>query len=322
MSSKRGGIAVVAAAALVAAIAVANPAGARTATTAWGSSCLDGNNNGACGDAADKPMAQATAGGYYNELGTAKRSGIVLAGVVSLPSFTYIAVNGDISIAGTITIKADMAFFTSGSGRVTVADNTVINSTGDVRVEANGAATSTIGNNVKLSEIAQETNGALQFSSAGSITVGSKQVWKAGGDYGAIDIRANKGTLTVAPGLAFSGPNHAELSLSSGTDLVLDKLTHKAGYLFVWAGQKNSGLATQYHQQYTLDIRNSSMNQTYGNGELWIKNVGKAPVSRTSFTNNTIVSKATDGPDVFPQADCTNTKVTLAATASWISICR
>jgi hypothetical protein len=302
------------AAAVVAALAVAGPAGAgpRTKGLTYGTSCIDGNNNGTCGDAADTPLAAALQDGYYNDSQHGAHSGLVIQGGVSFPAFGMIIVTNDIVISGAVKSSGDNTGMTlqSFKGNVTVKPGTAFTVSNDLFIRAYGAkAKIDIGAGGTAKVSGEWTS--LDFATVGTVHVGTNQKWNTGNGYSGVNLRGQAG-VTVDPVQSWSGGNHGEVVIGSGGDVTLSKVNFKMGYLLVNAYGSDANPGGR-----TVTIIDSTMTQSYRNGAFRISadtDRGNGALGKINIVNTTIKAKTSDV--VNPMANCSNTTAPMWVCAS------
>lgn len=303
--SNRGGIAVLGAAVVVTGLLVAGPAGAgpRGKAPNYGTSCIDGNNNGQCGESADTPLKDALdAQGMYLDTRHGSHSGLVIQGGVSFPAFGMIIVTNDITISGAVKSSGDNTGMTlqSFKGNVNVKPGTAFTVSNDLFIRAYGAqAKITIGAGGTAKVSGEWTS--LDFGSTGTVHVGTNQKWNTGNGYSGVSLRGQSG-VTVDPVQSWSGGSHGEIQIASGGDVTLSKLNFKMGYLLMNAYGSDANPGGR-----TVTIKDSTMTQTYRNGAFRIiadTDRGNGALGKINIVNTTIKAKTSDV--VNPMASCTN----------------
>ena len=277
-------------------------AGPRRKSTrvSYGTSCIDGNNNAACGDAADVPLGDAIdANGLYLDGEHGSHSGLVLQGDVSLPGFIFVNVTRDITVSGRLEVNAgDLgAIFQSLRGNVTIAPATQIvarNSLSFYSVTSSSTMTLGRGTNTTLSGI----NVELGFGASGTLHVETGQTFKVSGS-GSANVRLKGDTgVQIDPGQTFTGTNRGGLYITAGSDLTLTNLTCKTGYVIVRAYGSPAHPGAR-----NIVIRNSTLLQSYRHGNLKI--IAESPTLGTVLLDHTtIITEAAGGNVINPPATC------------------
>jgi hypothetical protein len=291
---------------------VAAGAATRTTPVSYGTSCIDGNNNGVCGESADTPLAQALdANGMYLDGQHGSHSGLVLQGGVHLPDFVYLQVTKNIVISGSVSESGEDI---GGSietlhGNIAIAPATNFALTTSLDITAYDAA-STIdvgaGTKAKVSgdtvDFTYHSYGALQVEANQNYTI-------SGGGYTDVNFYGMQG-LTVAPGQSFTGPNHGSYLMAGGSDLTLDHVKWKAGYVLI-----NVFGSDAHPGARNLVIRDSTLNQIYKNGNMKVyadTDRDNGALGTILVDHSTLTAKDFDGGIFNPLATC------IASTApSW-----
>lgn len=276
------------------AIAVPAVAATRTPPISYGSSCIDGNNNGQCGDSADTPLAKALDQyGMYNDANHGSHSGVVLQGGVVFPDGVVIVVNNNVTVQGSIaayngdlgaTIESIHGNATIAPSTTFVAHNSIDFITNDQRSNIDigaGTTANVAGDNV-----------ILKFDSYGTLHLGANQHDTIrGGGYTDVWYMGRQGAR-VDSGQTFKGPNHGGYHIYANSDVTLDNVNWKSGYVYVDA-----------INGHTIVVRNSTLNQTYKNGAMrLLSDVNVA--GHIVFDHSTVSVKDVDGSLIDPAATC------------------
>lgn len=294
--------------ALVAAPAAAGPSRG-TPGSSYGTSCIDANNNGACGDAGDLPLGQAVdAGGMYLDSQHGSHSGLVLQGDVSLPAFLYVQVTNDIVVSGSVTESGDEvgATLQTVRGNITIAPHSSITATNSLTFETVGArSTFDIGPGTSARVSGDSVD--LQFKASGSLHVGANQTYTvSGGGYANLWLDGANG-LQVDPGQKFTASNHGGIIMNAGSDLTLANVSWKAGYISIDAFGSDAHPGARH-----VVITDSTLGQTYRNGAFQIY-ADTPALGSVLVDHSKIVARNPYGGIVNPLATC------IASTApAWV----
>ena len=281
----------------------------QVARVSFGTSCIDGNNNAACGDAADTPLVDALdRNGLYLDAEHGAHSGLVLEGTVSLPEFVFVAVTRDIHVSGSLEINAgDIgATFETLRGNVAIAPKTTIIARNSLNFfTETSSSTMTLGRQmtVTLSGI----NVEIGFGGSGTLHVETGQSFKVSGSGSAnVRLKGDSG-VQIDPGQTFSGTNRGGLYVSAGSDLIVTNLKCRTGYIIfqVYGSAAHPG-------PRNIVVRDSSLNQSYRHGNL--KMLSESPsLGSVLIDHTTIVSAGNGGGIINPLATCV-----AASAPSWV----
>lgn len=299
MSARR----VVAACALGLAAAVAagaTAAGAaprpRAAADDWGRSFVDHDDDGVR-DAADRPLADML--GPHNTFRhtTGGRVGLVLDGVVlgARGTSAHLLVNGTVRIRNSVRVTRPDASVSVASlgGDVEVAPGAVVEGNGYLDVTSHGGRL-TIGDGARLS--GRGGNYATDFTGS-RVVVGAGVQVSIGNGYHWFSIAGDH--VTVGERLTVRGPGHALFDLRAGADLTLDRADVRTGYVLLRAHRpEGTGPGRR------IVIRDSTLRQTYRNGELRVVADGPGAAVRLE---RVVLSHATDMPLFAPMPTCVGT---------------
>ena len=277
-------------------------AGPRRKSTrvSYGTSCIDGNNNGACGDAADVPLSAAIdANGLYLDGEHGSHSGLVLQGNVSLPEFVFVNVARDINVSGRLEVNAgDLgATFQSLRGNVQIAPATQIVARNSLSFfTATPSSTMTLGRGT--TSTLSGVNVELGFGASGTLHVETGQTFRVSGSGSAnVRLKGDSG-VQIDPGQTFSGTNRGGLYITAGGDLTLTNLTCATGYVILRA----YGSAAHPGSR-NIVIRNSTLHETYRHGNLKI--LAETPsLGTVLLDHSTIITENLGGNVINPPATC------------------
>jgi hypothetical protein len=172
---------------------------------------------------------------------------------------------GNIRILASIKVAQPDTFvsFTTMGGDITIAPKVVITGNGDVDFQAFNGGDVTLGEGSIYS-----TRGSFStvgFDADGAMTIGPKVQFKlSGNNYNAINVNA-RDALTIAPGLTSSIPGHGYLDILCSCDITLQKANLKSGYI-----RLETYSTTRHPEAKRVRISDSTLNQTYGNGDFRI----------------------------------------------------
>lgn len=297
---------------LIVGIAVPAAAATRTRPVSFGTSCIDGNNNGACGDSADTPLAQALDGnGMYIDAQHGSHSGLVVQGGVHLPDYINVEVTKNIVISGLVSEAGDDigGTFDTLHGNITVRPGTAFALTASLYLDTyDPASTIDIGAGSKANVSGDNVD--LSYRSSGTIHVGPFQndVISSGG-YAGVDFYGVNG-LTVDPNQTFKGSNHGSFQMYGGSDLTLDHVNWNAGYVLI-----NLAPSSAHPAAPNLVVTNSTLVQKYKNGNMHIY-ADTNLLGTIRFDHSTLVAKDLTGAAIIPSATCVVSTAPLGACSS------
>jgi hypothetical protein len=279
-------------------------ASTRTPPVSYGTSCVDGNNNGACGDAADTPLAQAIdANAMYLDGRHGGHSGLVLQGGVHLPPFVYLQVTKNIVISGSVSEAGDDIGGTIETlhGDIAVAPATTFTLTTSLEMNAyDPASTLDVGAGTKAKVSGDSVD--FTYHAYGALHVAANQDYTiSGGGYTNVNFYGLQG-LTVDPGQSFKGPNHGAYVMNGGSDLTLDHVVWKAGYVLI-----NVFGSDTHPGARNLVIRDSTLNQIYKNGNMKVyadTDRDNGALGTIIVDHSTLTAKDFDGGIFNPLATC------------------
>jgi hypothetical protein len=285
---------------LIVGIAVPAAAATRTPPVSYGTSCIDGNVNGVCGDSADTPLAQALdSNTMYLDSQHGSHSGLVLQGGVHLPAFIYVQVTKNIVISGSVSEAGDDL----GGTLETVHGNIIVRSGSEFSLRSSlslnaydAASTIDIGAGSKATVSGDMVD--LSYHSYGTVHVGSNQNDTiSGGGCANINFVGNNG-LSVDPNQTFKGPNHGAYEMAGGSDLTLDHVNWNAGYVLINLIPSNAHSGAP-----NLVVTNSTLVQKYKNGNMHIY-ADTNLLGTIRVDHSTLVAKDLDGAAIIPSATC------------------
>lgn len=188
--------------------------------------------------------------------------GLVIQGPLVLTNwYLDFQVTGDIRFRGKLESKAADAViaFRSLGGNVYVEPGAVVVGSGQMELTA-------ITGNLRVGKKALLTNKGshadLDLDAGNELYIETGAVLStSGNDYPSVSLWGNE-KLTLEPGVKFSGGSHATISMTSMTDIFLDKVSITSGYIRIEAYSDAAHPAAK-----RIRVTDSTLSQTYKNGD-------------------------------------------------------
>ena len=278
------------------ALTVAAPASAAdtTPTFSLGNSFLDKNHNGTK-DGTGENLPVVLVESTVRVWDTSGADAVLDRVVIGKSTTLDVQVSGDVAIKTSVNLasKKGRYHLVKAGGEVRVDSGAIFTVKGDsARVE--GGSKIDIGGRAAISTSSAR---GLTFE-ADHVEVGAGTSFKVSGTRNEAWLVARVGTVH-ADGITVNGGNGSFFRILSNTDLTLTSFTAKIGSLYLEA-------LSDEGPDMTVTLKQSTVTQTYKNGNLVFGGRSKDITASTVVLDGTIVTTKVDNPVFVGNATCIN----------------